>query len=93
MASRSRWLIAVSAIAALLFGPGLAHQSWWGLRQWRLEHRLHALQVRHGRLLAEQERLQSNPTYVEGLIRTTFKVARPGEYVVPLDESASSRRR
>ncbi len=37
----------------------------------------------------EQQQLMSNPIYVEGLIRSTFKVAQPDEYVVPLNDRSS----
>ena len=50
------------------------------------------LKAQHERLSAEQARLASDPTYVEGLIRTTFKVAQPGEYVVPLEDPKKTSR-
>jgi cell division protein FtsB len=51
----------------------------------RLDRRLAELDARHEALLQEQTRLESDPTYVEGLIRSTFKWAKPGEYVIPLE--------
>jgi cell division protein FtsB len=80
-------------IAALLFGPGAAQQAWFSVKQWRLERRLRALQTRHAQLLAERQQLESDPAYVEGRIRATFKVAKPGEYIVPLDDTNPSRNR
>ena len=93
MEQRSRWVIGLSLAVGLLFGPGLTQQAWLAMKQWRLDRRLEVLKARQERLLAEQARLQTDPTYVEGLIRTTFKVARPGEYVVPLEDSKTSRSR
>ena len=86
MAKRTRGLIVVGALGLLLFGPGLYQLIRLSLVQRRLDRQLADLSVRHEQLLTEQARLQSDPTYVEGLIRSTFKVARPGEYVIPLDE-------
>ena len=80
---RHRW-IAAAALAGAIFGPGLCY--WAGLRWKRvtLEHRLRQLTAAHQRLEIEQERLTADPVYVEGLIRSTFKVAKPGELVVPI---------
>ena len=44
----------------------------------------------HKQLAQEQVRFQLDPTYVEGLIRSTFKFAQPGEYVIPLESRPSS---
>jgi cell division protein FtsB len=80
-------LVAVSALAlALIFGPGLYHLIGLSLEQRRLDRRLAELSKRQETLTREQQRLASDPTYVEGLIRSTFKVVQPGEYVIPLDE-------
>ena len=92
MATKSRWIAGLSLVGLILFGPGLLQGTWLSVKQWRLERRLRELKAQHERLSAEQARLVSDPTYVEGLIRTTFKVAQPGEYVVPLDDSTISRR-
>lgn len=83
---RTLW-IAGAATVALLFGPGfveLARMSW---RQRQLDRELEALTRERERLKRERQRLAEDPTYVEGLIRSTFKVARPTEYVVPLDDT------
>ena len=80
---RHRW-IAAAALAAAVFGPGLWY---WARLRWQrvtLEHRLRRLTAAHQRLEIQQEQLTANPIYVEGLIRSTFKVAKPGELVVPL---------
>jgi cell division protein FtsB len=58
--------------------------SW---EQRRLDRQLAALAEERERLQIEQQRLQTDSTYVEGRIRSTFKVARPGEIVIPLDRS------
>jgi cell division protein FtsB len=77
---------AAATTLALLFGPGLYHLLGLSLEQRRLDHRLAELAKQQDALTHEQERLESDPTYVEGLIRSTFKVAQPGELVIPLDE-------
>ena len=74
----------------LCFGPGLYSQIRLAWQQRVVDRRLRDVQVEHARLLAERERLESDPVYVEGLIRSTFKVAKPGELVVPLDDGKST---
>ena len=72
-------------VLAVLVGPGLCHLvclSWW---RHTLQRKQHALETAHQELARERERLTSDSTYVEGLIRATFKLAKPGELVVPLD--------
>jgi len=71
---------------ALIFGPSLYHLVGLSLEQRRLDRRLTELSKRQEALTQEQQRLTSDPTYVEGLIRSTFKLAQPGELVIPLDE-------
>ena len=92
MQKRTRWLTGVSVAGLLLFGPGLYQQLRLSFIQWRLDQRLRELSAQHEQLTQEQAKLQSDPTYVEGLIRSTFKWAQPGEYVIPQDPSQSSRR-
>ena len=92
MVRRTRWIGTLALAAAILFGPGLYYYVRLSLLQWRLDRQLTALSAEHSRLAAEQARLQSDATYVEGLIRSTFKWARPGEYVVPLDSSREPAR-
>ena len=80
------WVLA--AAVALLFGPNTYQliRLYWRERQ--LDHRLTQLAAEQDRLLKEQQRFASDPAYVEGLIRSTFKVAQPGEIVIPLDDSS-----
>jgi len=92
MAQRTHWLVAGGLAAALLFGPDLYYYGRLSVLQRRLDRRLAVLSAEHERLTQEQARLQSDPTYVEGLIRSTFKWARPGEYVVPLEPSRKQAR-
>ncbi len=75
---------------AALFGPGLVQLVQLEWRQRQLDADLRTLQQRRESLLREQQRLTSDPVYVEGLIRTTFKHAKPNEIVIPLDEKRSS---
>ena len=86
-----RWGLGVSAVGLILFGPGVYELVRLSAMQRQLDCKLAALAAEQGRLTQEQERLQSDPAYVEGLIRSTFKVAKPGEYVIPLDADPSRR--
>ena len=85
MAIRREWLFSIGAVALVLFGPGTYQLAVLSIQQHRMDRRLAALQSEHQRLVQEQARLQSDPAYLEGLIRTTFKVSAPSEYVLPLD--------
>ena len=85
MTKRTRWMVAVAGIGLLVFGPGLIDLIRLSMEQRRLDRRLAQLDAERTRLAKEQERLESDPAYVEGLIRSTFKMAQPGELVIPLD--------
>ena len=89
MEKRTRWLLGVSVVGMALFGPGVYEWVRLSLMQRRLERRLAELAAQHKQLAQEQVRFQVDPTYVEGLIRSTFKFAQPGEYVIPLDTPSS----
>ena len=86
-----RITMAAVLVGAVVFGPGAYQWVRLSVEQRRLDRRLAALSAEHERLTHEQARLESDPAYVEGLIRSTFKLSQPGELVVPLD--ASSRKR
>ena len=88
---RPRWIVPASLAALVVFGPGTYQLVRLSLIQWRLDRRLAELSADQARLREEQAKLQSDPTYVEGLIRSTFKLAQPGEYVIPLDADPSRR--
>ena len=90
METRTRWLLGVGLAGLILLGPGTYELIQLSIRQHRLDRRLAALRTEHERLAKEQERLQSDPAYLEGLIRTTFKVSQPGEFVIPLDSRQSN---
>ncbi len=85
----------IAAVGALAFGPGLVEQAQLAWKRHRMEARLRTLDRASHELTEEQRRLTSDPVYVEGLIRSTFKVAKPNEYVVPIDSelAAGLRRR
>ena len=85
---RAAW-IAGFALMALAIGPGLIGQLQLAWQQHCLDRKLRALEQMYSELLKEQERLLSDPVYVEGLTRSTFKLAKPGELVVPLATSSS----
>ena len=88
---RRMWVTGISVLAAAVFGPGLVQLARLSWEQRRLDRRLAQLSAQRAQLAQEEQRLQTDPTYVEGLIRSTFKVAKPGELVIPL-ESGESRR-
>ena len=90
-AHRRHWIAAGALVGLSLFGPGA--YSWVALswEQRRLDRQLAQLTAEHAQLTREQARLQSDPAYVEGLIRTTFKLAKPGELVIPLEPSSPKR--
>jgi cell division protein FtsB len=94
---RRPWIIGVSVALVIVFGPGWLHGLRLAWRRHVVERKLQRLEAVHQELAQEHERLTSDPVYVEGLIRSTFKVAKPGELVIPLDadepRSASSRSR
>ena len=85
MEKRARWLGVVILGLALLYGPGVLEQVRLWVQQRQLDRELSRLAAEREQLAAEEGRLKSNPAYVEGLIRSTFKYARPGEYVIPLE--------
>ena len=91
MEKRSRWFLGLTLAGLVVFGPGFYEWVRLSVMQRRLDRQLAELAAQHEQLTQEQQRLQSDPTYVEGLIRSTFKVAQPGELVIPLDAASSSR--
>lgn len=73
-------MLAVVGVLAL-FGPG-----WW--RAWRLQHRAARLDVEiawleqeNRRLVAEMDRLQTDPTYLERVARRKLGLTRKGEVI------------
>ena len=80
------WWVAAGVAAGVVFGPGAVEWVALSMKQRRLARRVEALSIRPQQLQEERARLESDDAYVEGLIRSTFKVARRGEYVVPLSE-------
>ncbi len=73
-------------VAAAILGPALIQLAVMYWSDWRLNRQLQRRQASYDSLKAEQARLRTDPVYVEGLTRTTLKVARPGELVVPLSD-------
>ncbi len=90
MAKRTRWIIGLAVLTGILTGPAIVELAQLSLRQYQLDRQLEALRREHERLVAQRERLETDSTYVEGLIRSTFKQARRGEYVIPLAQTPSS---
>ncbi len=85
MAKRTRWILGLSLGGLLLFGPGLYEWARICVTQYQMDRELERLLAEHERLAHERHRLESDPVYLEGLIRSTFKLAGPGELVVPLE--------
>ena len=90
-AKRRQVIIAVGLLAAAVFGPGCYYWGRLALERHRLDRQLAHLDREEQRLTQEYDRLQHDPSYVEGLIRSTFKVAKPGEIVISLDERRRGR--
>ena len=86
MSARVRWALPLGLVGLLVFGPGMVQLAHLSLIQRTLDRRLADLSSRQDQLTHEQQRLQSDPTYLEGLIRSTFKVAKPGEIVIPVTD-------
>ena len=85
---RGTLYVSLGVIVLLLGGPSLIQ---WGKLVWldrRLDHRLQQLAQERERLLIERHRLHSDPTYLEGWRHTIFKVTRPGEYIIPLNQTS-----
>ncbi|MBI2094243.1 MAG: septum formation initiator family protein [Candidatus Omnitrophica bacterium] len=92
METRTRRRISLVLLGlGLLFGPGLFHLASLYLRERNLDRKLKHLEAQQEALVRERDRLKKDPTYVEGLIRSTFKVAKPGEVVIPLTNSPDDR--
>ena len=85
---RNRW-VWVAVLTALLFGPGAYEMVRLSITQHKLDKQLNLLAAKRKQLEQEQQRFKSDDTYVEGLIRSTFKVSQPGELVIPIDEPSS----
>ena len=85
------WIVG-GVFVAIAFGPGAVQQIKLAWQQHVMDRRLLALQYLHDTLTHEQERLTSDPVYLEGLTRSTFKIAKPGELVVPLASTPSKSR-
>ena len=75
-------------VILVLFGPGTYELIRLHIMEYQLDRRLAQVSTQQQQLLKEHRRLTSDPTYVEGLIRSTFKVARPDEMVVTRDDSS-----
>jgi cell division protein FtsB len=93
MAKRTHWVIGVGVGSLLvILGPGTFELIRLRLQQSRLDRRLAQIQAEHERLTSLEQRLRTDPAYVEGLIRSTFKVSQPGEYVIPLENGDASKK-
>ena len=90
MEKRTRQFIGLGLVALVLFGPGAVWLIRLEIKQRQLDRQLAHLKAKREQLAAEEARLRSDPAYVEGLIRTTFKFAKPDELVIPLDVDGSS---
>ena len=86
MNPRTPWAFVLGVLGLVIFGQGMYHLGRLWLMQRTLDRQLAELSDRQDHLKQEQARLQSDPTYLEGLIRSTFKVAKPGEVVIPVEQ-------
>lgn len=78
-------LIISSCLFVIIIGPSFVNWTKLSFEERALDRQLSELDARWESLTKEHERLESDPAYVEGLVRTTFKYGKPGEYVVKLD--------
>ena len=90
MEKRTRQFIGLGLVALVLFGPDAVWLIRMEIKQRQLDRQLANLKAKREQLVAEEARLRSDPAYVEGLIRTTFKYARPDELVIPLDQDRTN---
>ncbi len=90
MAKRPGWITWAVGLGLVLFGPGFVDMARLAWRQRQLDRQLVRLNAQQQALRTEEARLRTDPAYVEGLIRTTFKYAQPGEYVIPLEGDPST---
>ena len=85
MEKRKIKLIAIGVLGVLLFGSGLFNLAVLSFKNRREEAKIKRLEAQYEKLIDERDRLKNDPTYVEDLARSTFKVAKPGEIVVPIE--------
>ena len=78
----------IAVLAVVLFGWDTYHLVQLKLTQHTLDKQLADIEKEHARLSGLQDRLQKDEVYVEGLIRSTFKYAKPGELVIPMKNSS-----
>ena len=90
MARRPAWIGILGVLALIALGPGLLDWAWIAWHRHWAARRVAELAARHAQLADEQRRLTSDPLYVEDLARSTLKISKKGEVVVPL--ASSSRR-
>lgn len=78
---RYLWLL---MLCAVVFLPDAWHA--WQLRNTRVEvdQRLESMDSEFKKYQEQKHRLLSDETYIEGLVRSTFKLARPDEVVIPI---------
>jgi cell division protein FtsB len=91
MEKRKTKFIAIGVLAALLFGPGLVNLLILSFKNHKEEAKIKRLEAQYEKLIDERDRLKNDPTYVEDLARSTFKVARPGELVVPIEPETAKK--
>ncbi len=87
---RTPWLVGL-LLGAVACGPGLFSLAWFSWKEHEMARQVRALTRQHDELAQEHERLTADPVYVEGLARSTFKLAKPGELVIPIASEARKR--
>ncbi len=78
---RYLWLV---ILCAVIFGPDAWHSVQMHFQERRVDQRLAVLDADFEHYQQEKERLTEDDTYIEGMIRSTFKYSRPNEVVIPL---------
>ena len=85
-------MVWAGTITLIALGPGLLDWAWISWHQHLAARRLSALNAKRQELVDTRQRLTNDPLAVEDLARSTLKVAKPGEIVVPLSSSRHSTR-
>ena len=88
----SRAALIGALVVVVAFGPATLVQLQLRWKAYVLARHLRALETERQTLAEEQEHLTSDAVYREGKARSTFKVAKPGELVVPIESDEPRRR-
>jgi cell division protein FtsB len=84
---RLGWKIGIAAaVLFVIFLPGITRYTQLKARQARLDSGIEKLRVDEAGLRKEQDKLQSDPTYIEKVVRDKLQVANEGETIVRINK-------